>query len=200
LRVVLSGRGGIVVDYVGEISADWQRDLVDFITIGTDHNLQKSDSGLRDILRSVLQNNPVVLIAEEVETKTPVNTFGRELIGKDRWLSVDMEEQERKDAGIYNTLLHTGSPVRHPSTGRDVSGNEYHLISEGKRENHWLNKIEQWCKKNGITDGTIVLVCGHNHLPFVGAKISARGHSVVQLEYVPYDKEKEQGLFTIFND
>jgi hypothetical protein len=183
---------------------------VDYVAVGTDHKFQKSestDTGLRDLLRSILQNNPVVLIAEEVKTKKPVNTFGLELIGKDKWLSVDMNEQQRKDAGIHNTLLHGGAPVRHPATGNDFPANEYHQVSEGKRENHWLDKIEKWCKEKGLMDETvvpthktIVLVCGHNHLPFVGAKICARGHSVVQLEYLPYDKEKAQGLFTIFND
>jgi hypothetical protein len=187
-----------------------QSDLVDYVTVGTDHKLQNSDSkdtGLKDLLNRILQNNDVVLIAEEVETSTPVKTFGLELIGKDKWLSIDMNEQERKDAGIYDTLLHSGAPVRHPVTGNDFPANEYHQVSEGKRESHWLNKIEQWCKEKGVMDETVVpthrtiiLVCGHNHLPFVGAKISARGHSVVQLEYLPYHKEKAQGLFTIFND
>jgi hypothetical protein len=176
---------------------------MDYITIGTDHKLQKSDStdtGLRDRLRSILQNNSVVLIAEEVQTRKPPITFGRELIGEDKWLSIDMSEEERKNVGIQSTLLHGGGPVRHPVTGLDVRGNEYHQISEAKRENYWLDAIEQWCNRIGITDGTVVLVCGHNHLPFIGAKISARGHSVVQLEYLPYDKETQQGLFTILND
>lgn len=184
--------------------------FLDYITIGTDHKLQKSDSkvtGLKDLLSQILQNNDVVLIAEEVETSKPVNTFGRELVGEDRWLSIDMDEEEREKEGIYDTLLHGGAPVRDPRTGNDVPGNEYHQVSEGKRENHWVNKIEQWCKEKGVMDETIVpvhktvvLVCGHNHLPFVGAKISARGHSVVQLEHLPYNKEKEQGLLIIFND
>ena len=176
---------------------------MDYITVGTDHKLQRSestDTGLRDRLRSILQNNLIVLIAEEVETKKPVNTFAQELISEDKWLSIDMNEQERKNAGIYNTLLHGGRPVRHPATGLDVRGNEYHQISEAKRENHWLDKIEQWCEDKRIMEGTVVLICGHNHLPFVSAKLSARGHSVVQLDYLPYDKEKVQGLFTIFND
>jgi hypothetical protein len=102
--------------------------------------------------------------------------------------------------------------VRDPRTGNDFPANEYHQVSERKRENHWLDKIDQWCKEKGVaetvisggivvsTPKTIILVCGHNHLPFLGAKISARGHSVVQLEYLPYDKEKAQGLFTIFNN
>ena len=184
--------------------------FLDFITVGIDHKLQKSDStdtGLRDLLTTILQNNEVALVAEEVETKKPVKTFGRELVGEERWLSIDMEDEERKKEGIYDTLLHAGAPVRDPRTGDNVPGNEYHQVSEGKRENHWLNKIEHWCQEKGLMDETVVpvhktvvLVCGHNHLPFVGAKISARGHSVVQLEYVPYNKEKAQGLFTIFND
>ena len=184
--------------------------FLDYITVGTDHKLQKSDStdtGLRDLLNAILQNNEVVLIAEEVETSMPVNTFGRELVGEDRWLSIDMDDKERKKEGIYDTTLHGGAPVRDPRTGDDFPANEYHQLSEGKRENHWLDKIERWYKEKGLMDETvvprhktIVLVCGHNHLPFVGAKISARGHSVVQLEYLPYNKEKEQGLFTFFND
>jgi hypothetical protein len=122
-------------------------------------------------------------------------------------------DDERKAAGIYNTLLHGGAPVRDPRTGVDIQANDYHQISEGKRENHWLDKIEKWCKEKSVSDETvisggivvptpktIILVCGHNHLPFVGSKISVRGHSVVQLEYLPYNKEDAQGLFTVFND
>lgn len=40
---------------------------MNFVTVGTDHELQKSESvdkGLRDLLQSILQNNDVVLIAE----------------------------------------------------------------------------------------------------------------------------------------
>jgi hypothetical protein len=193
-----------------------QGDIMNYITVGTDHKLQKSeskDTGLKTLQSQVLQNNDVVLIAEEIETSTPVKTFGLELIGKDKWLSVDMEKTERENAGIYDTLLHSGAPVRDPRTGNDTLANEYHQVSEGKRENHWLDKIEKWCKEKGVseetvispgvvvhTHKTIILVCGHNHLPFVAAKISQRGHSVVQLEYLPYNKEQVQGLFTVFND
>ena len=184
--------------------------FLEYITVGTDHKLQKSDSkdtGLKDLLNQILHNNDVALIAEEVETSKPVSTFGRELVGEEKWVSIDMDADERKTSGIHDTLLHGGAPVRDPRTGLDVSANEYHHVSEGKRENHWLDKIEKWCKAKGLMDETvvpthkaIVLVCGHNHLPFVAAKISARGYSVVQLEYLPYNKELAQGLFTVFND
>jgi hypothetical protein len=185
------------------VNLQLQTDLVDYVIVGTDHKLQKSDSkdmGLKQLLSAILQNNDVVLIAEEVETSKSVNTFGRELVGEDKWLPIDMNDKERKDAGIYNRLLHGGAPVRDPRTGNDVQANEYHQVSEGKRENHWLKKIKKWCRAKGISEGTVVLVCGSNHLPFVGSKISKRGHSVVQLEYLTYNKEQEHGLFTIFND
>jgi hypothetical protein len=66
---------------------------VDYIIVGTDHDLQKSDAedkGLRDLLRSIVDIHPVVLIAEEVKTSEDVHTFGRELIGERKWLSIDM--------------------------------------------------------------------------------------------------------------
>jgi hypothetical protein len=193
-----------------------QGGIMNYVIVGSDHKLQKSDSkdtGLKDLLNQVLHNNDVVLIAEEVETSKTVKTFGRELVGEEKWLSIDMDADERQKAGIHDKLLHGGGPVRDPRTGGDVQQNEYHQVSEGKRENHWLDKIDKWCKEKGISEETaisggitvhapktIILVCGHNHLPFVAAKISQRGHSVVQLEYLPYNKEQAQGLFTVFND
>src|SRR5271157_2628108 len=105
----------------GRLRQVMRGDIMNYVTVGSDHKLQKSDSkdtGLKDLLSQVLQNNDVVLIAEEVETSKPVTTFGLELIGKDKWLSIDMDDDERKKAGIYNTLLHSGAPVRDPRNGR----------------------------------------------------------------------------------
>lgn len=72
---------------------------MDFIIVGTDHRLQTSnspDTGLKDLLRSIVETHPVVLIAEEVRTSENVHTFGCELIGEDKWLSIDMDARERK--------------------------------------------------------------------------------------------------------
>jgi hypothetical protein len=71
--------------------------IVDYIIIGTDHPLQKSDSPdtrLKDLLRSLIETHPVVLIAKEVKTSEYTQTFGRELIGKDKWLSIDMDKEK----------------------------------------------------------------------------------------------------------
>jgi hypothetical protein len=175
---------------------------MDYVVVGTDHKLQRADSqdtGLRDLLQSIIASHPVVLIAEEVKTSEDVRTFGRELIGEDKWLSIDMTTQQRKDAGIYE-VLRSGGPVRHPVTGNDVRGNVYHKKSEGIRETFWLGKIQGWCKGAKVASGTVVVTCGHNHLKPLAEKIKAQGHSVIEREYLPYDKEAEQGLFVLYDD
>lgn len=173
---------------------------MDYIVIGTDHSLQKSDckdTGLRALLQAILRNCPVRLIAEEVKTSEDVQTFGRQLIGDSNWLSVDMGDQQRKDEGIYDALRSDVGPVRDPATGNDVRANLYRLSAEIKRENFWLDRIEKYCEENGISEGTIVLTCGHNHAQFVGEKLAHRGHRATVKEYFPYDKEQRSGVFQI---
>jgi hypothetical protein len=176
---------------------------LDYTVIGTDHDLQKAeshDTGVRDLLSSIIAAQSVVLIAEEVKTSEEIQTFGRHLIGEDKWLSIDMPIEERKKEHIYEILRSTGGPVKHPVTGNDVRENAYHKKSEGVRENFWLNKIESWCKNKNISDGTVVITCGHNHLKPLAEKIKSRGHSVTELEYLPYDKETVHGLFVLYDD
>jgi hypothetical protein len=176
---------------------------VNYIIVGTDHDLQKStcaDTGLKDLLRAIIRTRPVVLIAEEVKTSEDVYTFGRELIGDDKWLSIDMTTQERKDAGVYDVLRSGVGPVQDPVTGNFVRASPYHMKSEGKRETFWLDKIDRWCQAHGVSDGTVVVTCGHNHLDYLAEKIVAREHTVAKREYLPYDKEAIHGIFTIFDD
>jgi hypothetical protein len=176
---------------------------VDYIVIGTDHDLQKSSSRdvrVKDLLEGIIASYPVVLIAEEVKTTEDVLTFGHELIGEDKWLSIDMNMEERKDAGIYDILRSACGPVQHPVTGEDVAYNPYHCKSEGVRENFWLDKIDRWCKAHALRVGTVVITCGHNHLDFLAKKVEERGYPVSKQEYLPYDKEAVHGLFTIFDD
>lgn len=176
---------------------------MDYVLVGTDHILQCADSkvaGLKPILESIVATHPVVLIAEEIKTSENIRTFGRELIGESKWLSIDMTEEERKATGIYEVLRGGIGPVRHPLSGNDVQANPYHRKSEGVRENFWLDKIEHWCKCKQLSTGTVVITCGHNHLDFLAEKVEKRGNSVSKLEYLPYDKEAAHGLFTIFED
>jgi hypothetical protein len=176
---------------------------VHYIIIGTDHDYQKTasqDTGLRDLLQSILvAHSDVVLIAEEVETSIQVSTFGLKLIGNDKWLSIDMTTLEQKQEGIYH-ILNSSEPVYDPVTDSDVRANAYHKKSHGKKETFWLNKIERWCNDHQVSDGTIVITCGHNHLDFLAAKIEMRGHSVTKREYLPYDKEAKHGKWTEYED
>jgi hypothetical protein len=175
---------------------------VDYIIVGTNHDLQKSDSedaGLSALLQSIVDTHAVVLIAEEVKTCEQVNTFGLELIGKDKWLSIDMTTPEKKQRGIH-AILNSSEPVLDPKTGFDVRANAYHKKSEGVRETFWLDKIERWCNDHQVSNGTIVITCGHNHLDFLAAKIEMGGHSVTKREYLPYDKESVHGKWTLYED
>lgn len=176
---------------------------LNYVVVGTDHNLQRADgkdAGLRDLLQSIIASHQVVLIAEEVKTSEDVQTFGCELIGRDKWLSIDMTRDEQKDAGIYDIRNSAVGPVRHPVTGDDVRCSPYHKQSEAVRENRWLDKVALWCEEKNVSAGTVVITCGHNHLDFLAGKIEERGHPVTKREYLPYDKEAVHGLFTIFDD
>ena len=173
---------------------------MDYIIVGTDHPLQdsaSSDTGLRDLLRSIVDTHPVVLIAEEVATSVYVLTFGCELVGENRWLSIDMDDKERKRAGLDDIPLEEG-PGYDPITHRDIPlVNRYHTKRETIRETFWLNKIARWCEDRRLSTGTVVITCGHNHLDFLAEKAERRGHTVTKREYMSYDKEAVHGIFTI---
>ncbi len=176
---------------------------MNYVVVGTDHDRQKSDSqdkGLQGLLKSIVETNHVVLIAEEVKTSEDVQTFGRQLVGEGKWLSIDMTAQERKDTGIYDVLRSGTGPVYDPVEGQDVRANPYHKRSEGIREVFWLAKIQGWCKGAGISEGTVVITCGHNHLEFLAEKIKRQGHTVTKQEYLPYDKQALHGVFTLYDD
>jgi hypothetical protein len=161
--------------------------------IGTDHDLQKVDSpdkGLREKIAAIVSKGGVALIAEEVDANTNVETFGRELsrnlIGENRWLSVDMTEAQRKDAGIHDDLI--GRNVPDFSQGlppRFVC--RYFRRADGIRESFWLDRIEERCKKLEITEGAVVITCGSIHKHYLCEKAKERGHIVQVDEYLPGD-------------
>src|SRR5580658_8913291 len=150
--------------------------------IGTDHFCQLSDymdKGLSTIIEKYMKINPnVILIAEEVcADDGDVCTFGKKLIGADKWLSIDMTDAERKVAGIYDLL--TKPPVYFDMKLRKpAERNIYYYYSEAKREIYWLNKIEAWCSERGLSEGTVIVTCGINHLEYLQEKAEARSHTV----------------------
>ena len=171
---------------------------MDYIIIGTDHPLQKSDSPdtrLKDLLQSLIETHPVVLIAEEVKTtENDLHVFGRELIGDDKWLSIDMDKEKRKDAGFYDIPCEEG-----PGDDNVSLVNRYHTKREAIREDFWLDKIANWCEERHLSTGTVVVTCGHNHMRagFLSDKLRQRGHKVSTRECINFDVDTKFGMFTI---
>jgi hypothetical protein len=171
---------------------------MDYIIIGTDHDLQKSDSrdtGLRDKLQAYIRTKNIVLIAEEVDANKHIQTFGRDLVGDGKWLSIDMPTEERKRAGIYQQLRGS-EPGLDPERGF-FTINPYYKRVDGVRERFWLDKIEEWCNQKHVSSGVIIVTCGYNHPPYLADKIRSRhpGSTVAIDEYLPYDKEAKHGVF-----
>lgn len=169
-----------------------------YIIIGTDHRFQKTNSqvtGLRDLLQAILIAHPdVALIAEEVETSVRVRTYGLELIGEDRWLSIDMDAKKREEVRLDAIPCETG-----PGNDNDSRVNRYHTKRESVRETFWLDKIARWCEDGAVSTGTVVITCGHSHMRagFLADKVHQRGHTVRMCEYMPFDIDAELGEFKI---
>jgi hypothetical protein len=160
---------------------------VDYIIVGTDHPLQGSDSQdtrLKDLLQSLTETHPVVLIAEEVKTSKDVPTFGRKLIGEDKWLSIDMCKEKRKEEGFYDIPCEEG-----PGSDNVSLVNRYHTKREAIREDFWIRELTRWCEDRQIVAGTVVVTCGHNHMRagFLADKLRQLGHKVSTRECMNYD-------------
>jgi hypothetical protein len=170
-----------------------------FIVIGTDHKpqeLSSEDKGLSDLLKHALSKQHVVLVAEEVKTSEEVNTFGRQQVGECCWLSIDMNAYERVASGI-DAIPREKGPGYDSVTRQDIVVDRYHTQIETIRENFWLDKIFLWLNDHNISDGTVIITCGHNHLEYLAKKIELRGHTVSKEEYLPYNKEERFGKFVI---
>jgi hypothetical protein len=174
---------------------------MEYIIIGTDHGRQRSDfydTGLRDKLQEYIRTKNVVLIAEEVQTSEHVQTFGQDLVGDDKWLSIDMDDNERKKAGIYDELFNRNAVYYDPETGEFSRINRYYKRADGIRETFWIDRIEAWCKERHVTGGTVIITCGHNHRTYLAEKLTFRNpmNNVVIDEYVSDNMEASQGPFT----
>jgi hypothetical protein len=171
---------------------------VHYIIIGTDHRCQKTDSqytGLRDLLQCILIAHPnVALIAEEVETRVQVSTFGLKLIGNDKWLSIDMDAKTREEVRLDAIPCETG-----PGDDNDSRVNRYHTQREAVRETFWLDKIARWCEDRAVSTGTVVITCGHIHMRagFLADRVHQRGHTARMCEYLPFNIDAELGEFKI---
>ncbi len=173
-----------------------------YIIVGTDHDLQEPDSadkGLEETIAAIIRAGGVVLIAEEVDADKEVDTFGRQLsrklIGENRWLSIDMTDAQRQDAGICAELAERRLPdFRKRPTSCPY---RYFRRADGIRENFWLDRIEERCEELGVTEGTVIITCGYIHRPYLYEKATGRGHTASVAEYLPYDFQDRYGELII---
>ena len=168
-----------------------------YAIVATDHDLQKADSidsGLGEKLAAIFGMERVVLVAEEVDANTHVDTFGRELsrvIGENRWLSIDMTDVQRREAGILDRVA--GRRLPGYREGKFFPATRYYRGADGIRENFWLDKIEDKCHELQVVEGTILITCGYIHGPFLREKATGRGHVVTLEKYLPYEFESVHG-------
>jgi len=171
-----------------------------YAIVGTDHELQRADSadkGLEKKIAAMITGGGVAFVAEEVDTNKDVGTFGRELsrkmIGENRWLSIDMTDGRRKDAGIYDVLEPNSRYAPGFRNGKFFPACRYFRRADGIRENFWLDRIDERCKELGMTEGTVVVTCGYMHRHYLCEKAGERGHTVTLDEYLPYDLKDRHG-------
>jgi hypothetical protein len=135
----------------------------------------------------------VVLVAEEVDANTHVDTFGRELsrvIGENRWLSIDTTDVQR---GKRESSTKLGRRLPGYREGKFFPATRYYRGADGIRENFWLDKIEDKCHELQVVEGTILITCGYIHGPFLREKATGRGHVVTLEKYLPYEFESVYG-------
>jgi hypothetical protein len=159
------------------------------IILGTDHTLQPSDSGLKAKLDSILCEQIVTLIAEEVDAdKMPnVRTVARDLtdiaVPKIHWVSIDMTTDQKQVAGIYERLKDRPRVRFHPDKGV-YEDRVYFLYADGVREEFWLDRVVE-----AKSEGSVLIVCGYSHLESLVERAKARGWTAAKDIYLPAGEE-----------
>jgi hypothetical protein len=139
---------------------------MNFVVIGTDHNLQRADPGLEGLIRGWRDyhyTEPIVAIAEEHSEKTIGDSIGRRL-AKERnlcWYDIDMTDEEKRDAGILVEQRN-----RPPVQGNTV----FRVPSDEVRENHFVKKLT-----SPAAAGTTLVICGYLHQESLVKKLKKHG-------------------------
>jgi hypothetical protein len=87
-----------------------------------------------------------------------------------------MTFEQQQEAGIKGEL-----DAAYELQKRGV--NAYAKRANDVRENYWLDRVQQDCQKRGITDGTVLIICGRNHRDFLAEKARKRGITIDLDEY-----------------
>jgi hypothetical protein len=143
---------------------------MNFIVIGTDHRLQKSDVGFEGLLRGFLTKSgycePIIAIAEEYHDTLGCTAAQRLATEFDLlWFNIDMSDLEKEQAGILEEQ-------RSRPTGST------RLPSDDARERFWVSRL------NSNERGTTVVVCGSIHLDSLVEKLNNGVSAIDQRLYL----------------
>jgi hypothetical protein len=153
---------------------------VNFVVIGTAHELQNCDAGLEGILRVFLDQRyiePLVAIAEEFDDAVGKPSSAQRLALERHlcWYNIDMSDREKADAGILQEQEDRRKMIQ--------EGIAYRVPSDNVREDAWVEKLVR------PGSGTTLVVCGYVHFEPLVQKLRARGHTAadkrVYLRTVP---------------
>lgn len=153
--------------------------------LGVDHQLQWRDatgSRLRDLLSALLAKEDAGLIAEEA-TGLPTTVAQRLAfrLGKP-WLNVDMDECQRRAAGIYDELAERPFGPLFDGNGDQAGVTEGHLPNaDGVREGHWLSQIIKY------GSGSVIMLCGVLHLSPFAERLRGCGYEVKEINVCELD-------------
>jgi hypothetical protein len=161
--------------------------IMDLIIIGTDHDLQDSDRGLKDLIAALSESHAVALIGEE--HCWPSLSVAQEVARSReiRWIQMDMDDAERSKAGIAQKLLNRMQIRGYDAKGLPILPPRYAPKEDGMREQYWLDRIEEaW------TGGSALVVCGCLHAAPLSEKAETRGHRIAAKLYHPEELSQLQ--------
>jgi hypothetical protein len=170
---------------------------MDVLVLGIDHEIQMMDAfrpttmvaAYRELLTSKIQQNGIQFIGEEAPPvrQTVGSHLTVELALPRPWRNIDMPEQARKDAGIFEEQMER-VPVHQPGTVQthfDPGGfyldlrNGSHLFcprvaSDAVRENYMFARALEGAGEAS----SIMILCGNFHVEELASRFRARQDNV----------------------
>jgi hypothetical protein len=159
--------------------------MLSYHILGTEHSRQRRDPRLKTKLQGIIGGNRIKLVAEEIDVnladaqqKSVARDLAKAHTPEIPWVPMGMTFKQEEDAGIRNALDHAFKLQRKEINAYAKRANDF-------RENCWLNHIEQECEKQGISDGTVLIICGYNHRDFLAEKVRRLGIKEIDLDEYP---------------
>lgn len=147
--------------------------------LGLNHDLQWKDTTgnhLTDLLKRLLTEEDADLIAEEA-TALPTTVAQRLACRLNKpWLNADMDECQRRAAGIYDELVHRPHGPLFDENGEAGTSEGYLPHADGIREKHWASQIFTKYKSKSA-----IILCGLIHLSPLAETLRRYGHQVEEI-------------------